>query len=36
MRRQLEMGTTNVVAAVLFVLGLLLSFPPFMDLPQGK
>ena len=34
--RQIELRTINIVAAALFVLGLLLSFPPFMDLLQGR
>lgn len=34
--RHIALHTTNIVAAALFALGILLSFPPFMDLLQGK
>ena len=34
--RNVSVGKTSVVAGALLVVGLLLTFPPFMDLPQGK
>jgi len=34
--RTVDLGKINVVAFVLLVVGLLLTFPPFMDLLQGK
>jgi hypothetical protein len=34
--RQIELRGINRLAALLFLIGLLLSFPPFMDLLQGK
>jgi hypothetical protein len=35
-RRDLSMAAINLSALLLFVGGLLLTFPPFMDLLQGK
>lgn len=35
-RRNLELRRVNLAAALLFIVGLLLTFPPFMDLLQGK
>lgn len=35
-RRDLRLAPINLTAAVLFIAGLLLTFPPFMDLLQGK
>src|SRR5579872_3494208 len=35
-RRDLNFRRVNRLAAVLFAAGLLLTFPPFMDLLQGK
>jgi hypothetical protein len=34
--RQIDLARINRLAAVLFIAGLLLTFPPFMDLLQGK
>lgn len=34
--RSVAIGKVNTVAFVLLVVGLLLTFPPFMDLLQGK
>jgi hypothetical protein len=34
--RNLDFGRINVLALVLITVGLLLTFPPFMDLLQGK
>jgi hypothetical protein len=34
--RDIELRAINRLAAVLFVIGLLLSFPPLMDMLQGK
>jgi hypothetical protein len=34
--RNVRMVRVNLTAAALFILGLLLTFPPFMDLLQGK
>jgi hypothetical protein len=34
--RNVELGRVNALAAGLFILGLLLTFPPLMDLLQGK
>lgn len=35
-RRNLNLRRINLVALVLIIMGLLLTFPPFMDLLQGK
>ncbi|MGH8217848.1 MAG: hypothetical protein ACREUT_04695 [Steroidobacteraceae bacterium] len=35
-RRNLALRRINRTAALLFIAGLLLTFPPFMDLLQGK
>jgi hypothetical protein len=35
-RRDLKMAAVNLSSLVLFVGGLLLTFPPFMDFLQGK
>jgi hypothetical protein len=35
-RRNLNFPRINLIATVLIVAGLLLTFPPFMDLLQGK
>jgi hypothetical protein len=35
-RRTVNMTTVNVIAFVGLLLGVLLTFPPFMDLLQGK
>jgi hypothetical protein len=35
-RREVNMGYVNITSALLFAGGLLLTFPPFMDLLQGK
>jgi hypothetical protein len=35
-RRELDLRRINRIAAALFIAGLLLTFPPFMDLLQGK
>ena len=35
-RRNVHLGRINLITSVLLVLGLLLTFPPFMDLLQGK
>ena len=35
-RRTVAMGGVNVAAFVLLAVGFLLTFPPFMDLLQGK
>jgi hypothetical protein len=34
--RNLDLRRINLLAATLFAIGLLLTFPPFMDLLQGK
>ena len=34
--KTVALGKVNVVAFALLVVGLLLTFPPFMDLLQGK
>ena len=34
--KNVGMGTVNVVSFVLLAVGFLLTFPPFMDLLQGK
>ena len=34
--RNLRLGRINLIAAGLFTAGLLLTFPPFMDLLQGR
>jgi len=34
--RTVDLGKVNVLAFVLLVVGFLLTFPPFMDLLQGK
>ena len=34
--RTVNLGKVNVIAFILLVVGLLLTFPPFMDLLQGK
>lgn len=34
--RNLNLGRINLLATVLIIAGLLLTFPPFMDLLQGK
>ena len=34
--RNLDLRRVNLLAATLFTVGLLLTFPPFMDLLQGK
>ena len=34
--RSLDLRRINFLAATLFAIGLLLTFPPFMDLLQGK
>jgi hypothetical protein len=34
--RTVDLGKVNVIAFVLLVVGFLLTFPPFMDLLQGK
>lgn len=34
--RQLNLAIVNIAAAVLFASGVLLTFPPFMDMLQGK
>ena len=34
--RNLDLRRVNLLAAMLFAIGLLLTFPPFMDLLQGK
>jgi hypothetical protein len=34
--RNLDLRRINLLAAALFAIGLLLTFPPFMDLLQGK
>lgn len=34
--RTVNLRRTSLVAALLFIVGLLLTFPPFMDLLQGK
>ncbi|HZZ39845.1 MAG TPA: hypothetical protein VFE06_11990 [Acidobacteriaceae bacterium] len=35
-RRNLNLHRISLLAALLFIVGLLLTFPPFMDLLQGK
>jgi hypothetical protein len=35
-QRSVNLGAVNGVSIILFVAGLLLTFPPFMDLLQGK
>ena len=35
-RRNLELRRVNLATVLLFIVGLLLTFPPFMDLLQGK
>jgi hypothetical protein len=35
-KRDLDLRRINRIVATLFVVGLLLTFPPFMDLLQGK
>jgi hypothetical protein len=34
--RRVNQGRINLISGTLFVAGLLLTFPPFMDLLQGK
>jgi hypothetical protein len=34
--RTVDLGKVNVIAFVLLLVGFLLTFPPFMDLLQGK
>jgi hypothetical protein len=34
--RSVNLGRINLISALLMVVGLLLTFPPFMDLLQGK
>lgn len=35
-QRNLELRRVNLATGLLFIVGLLLTFPPFMDLLQGK
>ncbi|THD61187.1 hypothetical protein [Phenylobacterium sp.] len=35
-QRTVNMATINLASVALFVVGILLTFPPFMDLLQGK
>jgi hypothetical protein len=35
-RRNLDLQRINLLALMLIIVGLLLTFPPFMDLLQGK
>lgn len=35
-RRNVNLRRISVLATLLFIVGLLLTFPPFMDLVQGK